>query len=196
MRTFLIENLEWLEKGPENPKEVFQLAMIIAMTPGFPVRLAGVPQYLNFLKVAAQLADDQLLAAIPVLVGRCKVTQELRQALTEVGFWETYFEGVGRTQDREVHVNCMDLVGRLIGIGWTPEFAVYVRQLPKILEVPKLAKSAVELIVLISNVQEGAQLIVELNMIQYFEKSGESEEFAQSTQQILTNIKRLSELGG
>jgi hypothetical protein len=193
---FLIENIEWLEKGEENPKEVFRLAMVIAMTPGCPVRLAGLPQYLNFLRVCAQLADEELLAAIPVLIGRFQVDQELSQRLREVGFWETYFEGVGKTQNKEVNVNCMVLMDRFIRRGWIPEFAGFVRQLAKSLEIQELVKSALELLVVISNMQEGAQLIVELNMIQYFEKSGESEDYGQSTQRILSNIGRFSESGG
>jgi hypothetical protein len=180
----------WLEFCSAHPREELCLFMILASIPSLRPALAAFPRYPTLLKVNARLADDAIRAAIAVVAGRCDVSESVHRRFSADGFWKALFTAVQATQNAEVQLNCMALVGRFCAVGWTEEFADYMPHLAMQLSSGDLAATAIQILTSLSFLRESARVFIEIGMIEYFEQLMTNPYWAECAEQILANVRR------
>jgi hypothetical protein len=184
----LLANVGWIEQ--ENVKEVLRLFVLLATDPAKRRPLAALPHYAPFLKAAASLGDDQALSAVAVIVGRCEVSEDALKRLAGQGFWRVFVDAVKRSKTVEVHQNTILLLMHFFRMGWVEEFADYVTFATGMLSSPELANGVIQLLLRLSYVKEGAALILELIMVEYFERLRANEFYRVSAERILNNVTK------
>jgi hypothetical protein len=187
---FLLAHSEWLDGCSADPKGALRVVMVLCIKPGQRAAVASLLQYSKLLTLCCQLNDDGLLAAVPVVAGRCSVSGEMLNRLSRDGFWTAFFDAVSKSQDLEVHSTCMILMNHFARVGWTPEFARYIAMVPTFFSVIELVEVAFELLLVVSFLAEGARLIVELKMVDYFKALRGNERYGDLATRILQNIGR------
>jgi hypothetical protein len=175
------------------PREELGIFLILASIPSLRTALCAFPRYPTLLKANAARGDDQVLAAIAVVAGRLEVSESIHRRFAAEGFWRTYFDRVKTSQSAEVQENCMTLVNIFCAVGWTDEFADYIRHLAMLLSSPDLATKAIQQIYTLSFLRESARVFTEMGMVSYFENLRGSPYWAKCAEQVLANVKQASE---
>jgi serine/threonine protein kinase len=189
----LLANPQWLDGARSNPKGAFRVLVVLGTVPAVRRALAALPEYPAFLAACCDVgSDDELLAAIPVVIRRTQISAGLLKSLSLEGFWAGYFRAVAGSQSTEVHLNCLVLVNDFVRAGWTEEFGEYLRAVTRLWSLPELAATAVSLLVSASYLPEGARAIAGLNILDDLEQLCGDKHYGPSAARILDNTSRFT----
>jgi hypothetical protein len=180
----------WLENCTEYPREELRIFMILAAIPSLRSKLCKFQFYPALLKANVLTGEDQLLAAVPVIAGRCGVSEEVHRGLSAEGFWRPFLRRVKSSESIEVQHNCMTLLIIFSAVGWTDEFGDFIRYLVMLLASPVLAMNALRALSALSFLSKSAPVLIDIGMVAYFEKLRENSFWTHVAEQVLTNINQ------
>jgi hypothetical protein len=178
----LLANTEWVR--PDRPAEAFGVFLVLARSPSaFTLR-----QYPEVLAGAATVANDQLLAMLPFVVGQGPLTPELLGKLVTNGFIPIFFEKVMQSRTADLQRVAIYLVTLFLSVGWIDWFGTYLQYVVHWMELPEIASEVLTFIVECSVYQQAITIIQQVGLLEYFQGISGDPNIGPLAQRLLANV--------
>lgn len=185
--TILMNNLKWMSR-PDC--EIFRLFMFLFRKRENRPVLANSPLFSPFMASCAGINDTQILIALPSLLKRAELNQELIDVLTKSLFFKQYLISVSKSNSSQVKFVCSTMLDSTARIGFSPDYSLYLPMIGELLSLRnELTQAAITVLVTLSSHKEIAAQLADTSFVMYFTSLQKVPSQQKAAARFLHNIK-------
>ena len=189
--TIVAKSTKWMNS---NSADAFTLLLVVFKHEQLRNVIATSPMFGSFLARMAATEDKQVLVAIPSVLRRISLNQEIIDNLTEGTFFKRFYASVKKLSDPAVMAACNTLLDHVSRSGATNDFALFLPMLGKMLSLRnELATSAIYVFTSFSYHRFLAAKLQNPELTNYFKALEKVPNFAKFAQIFLRNVSSVSE---
>ena len=182
------KNLKWMTS---TSPDAFNLFLIVAMHHDLREAMVKSSLFGTFMARMAATEDKKIMIAIPSVLKRVPLNQEVIDALTEGTFFKRYYASVRKLQDVSVMSACNSLLDHMSRIGITQDFTIYLPMLVKMLNMRnELTTGAICVLASLSCHSYMAEKFQIPEVISYFKSIQQVPSLAKMANALLSNVER------
>jgi hypothetical protein len=183
----IAEHTQWIVD--ERPRDSLCIFMVLIREPANRPRAYAIRPYFGLLALAAALADDEVLTAIPFVVGEGTVTEDAIRDFHNCRFWNAYFQNAIKSSSANVQRSAMYLVALCWRVPYLEMFERYILRIVNWIQDPELCPEVVQFIADCSGCSPLAAKMCQQGFVEYFEGMKGDSIFGEMADRFLAKVQ-------
>ena len=185
----LMKNTDWMYLAEDHPMNVFRLVLILFSDKRRQKILSSTDMFPFVLRAAAQIPDDSVLSAIPVVIKHSVMNSKFLTGLSQSGFLHEYNLAIEEKGDGKYYQQLFEVVCYLADIAYVPEFLLYAQTIVKVMNAPELFGDALYAVLALAEHRQCIVYFKKVGLVSYLQDLQQYPTYAEIAGSILDRVE-------